>query len=46
MTEYGDTHDERARELMETGISVRRSGKGILQLLYEALAEDEAGADQ
>ena len=34
---YGDSHEERARELTETGVSVRRSGKGILQLLREAL---------
>ena len=37
MSEYGDTHEERARELIETGVSIRRSGKGILQLLREAL---------
>jgi hypothetical protein len=40
---YGDSHEERARELIETGVSVRRRGKGILQLLREALTDD---ADQ
>ena len=47
-TEYGDSHEERVRELIETGISVRHpshpsnpEGKGILTLLYEALAEDD-----
>lgn len=37
---YGDTHDERARELTETGASVRRTGPGILQALYDALGPD------
>jgi hypothetical protein len=40
---YGDSHEERACELIETGVSVRRRGKGILQLLREALTDD---ADQ
>ncbi len=35
--EYGDSHEERVRELTETGTSVRHGGKGILQLLREAL---------
>lgn len=39
--EYGDSHEERVRELTETGVSIRRSGKGILQALREALAEDD-----
>ena len=44
---YGDTHEERARELIETGKSVRHAGKGILQLLREALdPENEASADR
>ena len=34
---YGDTHEERARELRETGMSVRHRGRGILQDLREAL---------
>lgn len=34
---YGDTHEERARELRETGRSVRRTGKGALADLREAL---------
>jgi hypothetical protein len=44
---YGDTNEERARELTETGVSVRRSGKGILQLLREALdpAQDESSEE-
>jgi hypothetical protein len=46
MTEYGDTHEERARELMETGVSVRRSPKGILQLLREALEPEADHAEK
>ena len=54
MAEYGDTHEERARELMETGVSVRHrshpsnpEGKGILQLLREALdPENDKAADE
>ncbi len=37
MTEYGGTHEERARELTETGISIRRSGKGLFRDLADAL---------
>jgi hypothetical protein len=36
---YGDIHEERARELTETGVSVRRTGPGILQALREALTD-------
>ena len=35
--QYGDSHDERARELIETGTSTRRTGKGALADLVEAL---------
>ena len=41
VTEYGDTHEERARELTETGISIRRSGKGIFRALADALNPEE-----
>jgi len=37
VTEYGDTHEERARELTETGTSIRRSGKGLFRDLADAL---------
>lgn len=43
-SQYGDSHEERVRELTETGTSVRHrahpsnpEGKGIFQLLREAL---------
>ena len=29
-TSYGDTHEERVRELIETGASIRRTGRPIL----------------
>ncbi len=37
---YGDTHEERYRELMETGSSVRRTGRPIMTILAEALGLD------
>ena len=43
---YGDTPDERARELTETGSSVRHTGTPILTALIAALSEpgdDRAG---
>jgi hypothetical protein len=37
MADYGDTHDERVRELTETGVSVRHTGKGLFRDLAEAI---------
>ena len=37
---YGDSPEERARELIETGSSVRRHGKPIMTLICEALFPD------
>ena len=39
---YGDTHEERVRELIETGVSIRRTGRPILAALREALMEAPA----
>ena len=39
---YGDTHEERVRELIETGASIRRTGRPILAALREALMEAPA----
>ena len=41
-TSYGDTHEERVRELIETGASIRRTGRPILAALREALMEAPA----
>lgn len=37
---YGDSHEERTRELTETGSSVRHHGKPIFTALREALFPD------
>lgn len=37
---YGDSHEERTRELIETGSSVRHHGKPIFTAIREALFPD------
>ena len=34
---YGDSHEERVRELIETGSSIRYTGRPIMTMVVEAL---------
>lgn len=40
MSDYGDTNEERVRELTETGKSIRRTGRPIMTMIAEALGPD------
>jgi hypothetical protein len=42
MTDYGDTPEERLRELTETGKSIRYTGKPMFTMIREALETLEA----
>jgi hypothetical protein len=46
MSEYGDTHEERVRELIETGKSIRYTGKPILTMIREALELDDENGEE
>lgn len=37
---YGDTHEERVRELSETGKSIRYTGKPMFTMIREALERE------
>ena len=41
VAEYGDAPEERARELTETGKSVRYTGRPIMTIIVEALEAEE-----
>lgn len=43
---YGDTHEERARELAETGVSVRRTGRPVMAVLAEWFEQDERSEEK
>jgi hypothetical protein len=46
MSDYGDTPEERLRELTETGKSIRYTGKPMFTMIREALETLDNGEGQ
>ena len=40
-SKYGDTPEERARELTETGVSIRRTGKPAFTALIDMMRDED-----